>query len=135
MFSCEFCEIFKSTYFYKKPLVAASVNRNFLMTNISMKLLISPITKQNKWKTVKKTYFEPNTWNGWAIMGQIFAEMKAYFKETSEEFSFLILQVMRTWNFKKFSKNNHSWKSIYFIKTFLLFIKMSTIYFSKVLAK
>ena len=29
-------------------------------------------------------------------MGQIFAEMKAYFKETSEEFSFLILQVMRT---------------------------------------
>ena len=24
MFSCEFCEIFKDTYFYKIPLVAAS---------------------------------------------------------------------------------------------------------------
>ena len=24
MFSCEFCEIFKNTYFYRTPLVAAS---------------------------------------------------------------------------------------------------------------
>ena len=29
-------------------------------------------------------------------MGHIFAEMKVYFKETSEEFSLLILQVLRT---------------------------------------
>ena len=25
VFSCEFCEIFKNTYFYRTPLVAASV--------------------------------------------------------------------------------------------------------------
>ena len=111
------------------------LNRIDLMTIVSMKFLISPITKQTKEKTVKKTYFESNTWNGTAIMRQIFAEIKAYFKETSEELSFLILQVLRTWNFKKFSTNSHSWKSIYFIKTFLPLRKMSTIYFSKILAK
>ena len=27
VFSCEFCEIFKSTYYYRTPLVAASENK------------------------------------------------------------------------------------------------------------
>ena len=27
VFSCEFCEIFKNTYFYRTPLAAASENR------------------------------------------------------------------------------------------------------------
>ena len=34
---------------------------------------------------------------------------------------------MQTWNFQIFLTTNHSWKSIYFIKTFFPFIKMSTI--------
>ena len=28
MFSCNFCEIFKNNFFYRTPLVAASVNAN-----------------------------------------------------------------------------------------------------------
>ena len=29
VFSCEFCEIFENTYFYRTPLVAASVSMTF----------------------------------------------------------------------------------------------------------
>ena len=50
----EFCEFLKNTYFYRAPLVAASVFRIYLMANVNMNLLISPIAKQ-KQKTVKKT--------------------------------------------------------------------------------
>ena len=52
---------------------------------------MAKLNKTNK-KLSKGAKFELNTWDESAIMRQIFHEMKAYFKKTSEEFSFLILQ-------------------------------------------
>ena len=34
MFSCEFCEIFKNIFFYKTPLVAASVASTLKLTSL-----------------------------------------------------------------------------------------------------
>ena len=31
VFSCEFCEVYKSAFFHRTPLVAASVKYNFML--------------------------------------------------------------------------------------------------------
>ena len=36
VFSCEVCEIFKSTSFYRTPLVAASGNRNYFTLDLHL---------------------------------------------------------------------------------------------------
>ena len=35
VFSCEFCEVFKNTFFYRTPLVAASENYTFMIISPS----------------------------------------------------------------------------------------------------
>ena len=45
LFSCEFCEIFKNTFFHRTPLVAASDNlKNFKNVHLTkeMKYLLKP---------------------------------------------------------------------------------------------
>ena len=41
VFSCEFCKIFKNTFFHRTPPVAASANNELLLTYLSNMLLIS----------------------------------------------------------------------------------------------
>ena len=55
VFSCELCEIFKSTFFYRKPQVAASeylFHRQIIHTNIQFTISIQSRHK-SYWKIVK----------------------------------------------------------------------------------
>ena len=48
VFSCEFCEISKSTFFHRTPLVAASVFMNGLITDLHSKVPMDKIKKATK---------------------------------------------------------------------------------------
>ena len=51
VFSCEFFEISKSTFFYRTPLVAASVISTFSEMLIFLrKLLLKIMSHENHWK-------------------------------------------------------------------------------------
>ena len=57
MFSCEFCEIFKNTFFYRKPLVAASAfNSLYKIRCEDEKTKLNEITRVKPDLQKKKTY-------------------------------------------------------------------------------
>ena len=44
MFSCDYCEIFKNSFFYRAPLVAASDYKNRTVTDFVFNVVFSQIT-------------------------------------------------------------------------------------------
>ena len=57
MFSCEFCEIFKNTYFYRRPLVAASVTCLFLYKSSRRRCSIKKIFHKNVAKFLRTPFY------------------------------------------------------------------------------